>query len=96
MSSLLAGELAPVASVAKKRTGLRPSPATIWRWLRKGVCNGTVRLEAVCHGGKWLTTPAAFEKFLTDQTAHALGNAVSDKSSESDDSDAALLAAGLL
>jgi hypothetical protein len=92
--SLLQGELAPIVSIAKARTGRRPSPATVWRWVRKGVCGGQVRLQAVYHSGKWLTTPDAFDQFIQDQTATALASSEPEK--PEDTSDADLIAAGLL
>ena len=70
-------ELTPVATEAKRRTGKRPSPATVWRWCRRG-CRG-VRLEALNVFGQWHTTKEAFAAFIKGQTAAAL---------ESDDSPA--------
>lgn len=63
--------LEPVAGVAERLTGQRPSPATLWRWLRKG-CRGA-KLNAVMHSGRWLCTEADFRQFIEDQTAAALG-----------------------
>jgi len=90
---LLSGVLEHVATVAKRRTGHKPSPPTIWRWCRKGL-KGGIRLQCVYHGGCWQTTDAAFDQFIAAQTAAAFA---SDGEEHSDDtSDADLIAAGLL
>lgn len=68
----LTGQIEAVSVIAKRRTGKRPSPATVWRWCRKGVRGGTIKLQAVFHGGCWQTTEAAFDQFIIDQTAAAL------------------------
>lgn len=89
------GTLEPVAVVAERVTGSRPSPPTIYRWCRKGLAGGKVRLSSVLHGGCWRTTDAAFREFLTDQTnrkEEAQGGAVL----VVDDSDEAFRRAGLL
>ncbi|MFM9962877.1 MAG: DUF1580 domain-containing protein [Planctomycetaceae bacterium] len=61
-------ELIPLAVVATRRLGKRPSPATLWRWLNKGV-NGA-RPSVVKSGGCWMTTRTAFAEFLREQTAN--------------------------
>jgi len=86
--------LEPVSTVAKRVTGKRPSPPTVWRWCRHGVRSGTVKLEAICYAGSWHTTPAAFAQFLRDQTAAAMNRNAGDHTPTCDD--AALVAAGLL
>ncbi|HWL11122.1 MAG TPA: DUF1580 domain-containing protein [Planctomicrobium sp.] len=93
LSQNLTGQIEAVSVIAKRRTGKRPSPATVWRWCRKGVRGGSVKLAAVFHGGCWQTTSEAFDQFLADQTAAALGER---DEPEQTDSDAALIAAGLL
>lgn len=90
----LSGTIEAVSVIAKRRTGKRPSPATVWRWCRKGVRNGTVKLQAVFHSGCWQTTEAAFDQFIADQTAAALEDHVSPENNG--DTDAELIAAGLL
>lgn len=95
LDGLLAGQLGPVTRIAQHRTGRRPSPATIWRWCRKGL-RGGVRLTAVFHSGAWHTTDRAFEQFLLDQTLAQQDRdptGAADRSAASDD---ALRAAGLL
>ncbi len=92
LSESLSGTIEAVSVIAKRRTGKRPSPATVWRWCRKGVRGGSVRLQAVFHGGCWQTTPAAFDQFIADQTAAAFSH--DDTANEADDD--ALRAAGLL
>jgi len=91
LAESLSGMIEAVSVVAKRRTGKRPSPATVWRWCRKGVRHGSIKLTAVFHGGCWQTTPEAFEQFLAEQTAAAL--AVNEPESTSDDD---LRAVGLL
>ena len=73
-ADLLSGKLDHVAQVAKRRTGKRPSPATIFRWVKKGLRGGKVKLAAKFHSGYWATTEAAFDKFLDDQTAAAFAS----------------------
>ena len=90
LPEILDGQLEHVATVAKKRTGKRPSPATVWRWCRKGV-KGGIKLTAVYASGYWQTTDAAFDEFLARQTNYAL---TPDPSPEVSDDD--LKAAGLL
>jgi len=84
-------DLRPVWIVARDRTGRRPSPATVWRWVRKGVRGG--RLEAVFLQGVWHTTSAAFADFIRRQTAAALNLPPNEPVIASDD---ALRAVGLL
>lgn len=84
-------DLRPVWIVARDRTGKRPSPATVWRWVRKGIRGG--RLEAVFLQGVWQTTPAAFADFIRRQTAAALNTPPDAPVIANDD---ALRAVGLL
>ncbi len=71
---ILSGELAHVMAVALKRTGQKPSPATVWRWCKKGLRGGTIKLAAIHHSGYWQTTPEAFDAFLNAQTEAALAD----------------------
>lgn len=89
-SNLLSGTLSHVATVAKNRTGKRPSPATIFRWTKKGLRGGKIKLKAIFHSGYWQTTPEAFDEFLQRQTDYALAEKTDDAT------DAELEAAGLL
>lgn len=89
----LTGTIEAVSVIAKRRTGKRPSPATVWRWCRKGVRHGSIKLQSVFHGGCWQTTDAAFDQFIADQTAAALGENCPEADDASDDD---LRAAGLL
>ena len=90
-TDLLQGELAHVATVAKERTGKRPSPATVWRWCKKGLRGGSIKLRAIYHSGYWQTTPAAFDAFLNAQTQAAMVIESADDVSDDD-----LKAVGLL
>jgi len=87
----LDGQLEPVATIAQKRTGKRPSRPTVWRWIKKGVCQG-VTLDAV-HAGQWMTTAKAFDDFLARQTEAMLQPRKNTLPTATDDS---LRAAGLL
>jgi hypothetical protein len=86
---LTTDQLRPVAQVAADCTGRRPSPASVWRWTRKGTRGG--RLEAYYVHGVWCTTPEAFADFIRRQTDAALATPAAD---EPDDEQ--LRAAGLL
>jgi len=68
LSKPLEGRFEPVATIAYRFSGHRPSPATVWRWCRRGLRGGTVKLNAVFHGGIWLVTEEAFLQFVQDQT----------------------------
>ena len=64
------GELEPIATIAQRITGQRPSRPTIWRWIRKGVAGGT-KLPARFAMNVWRTTEAAFRDFL-DRRSEAM------------------------
>ena len=89
-SNLLSGTLSHVAHVAKSKTGKKPSPATVWRWCKKGMRGGKIKLKAIYHSGYWQTTPEAFDEFLQRQTDYALAKP------KDDATDAELEAVGLL
>lgn len=89
LPDILSGTLIPVAVVAKRRTGSRPSRATIWRWINKGTRGG--KLDAVHHGGQWRTTAEAFDDFLSRQTEAARYSETPQNATDDD-----LRAAGLL
>lgn len=82
-----------VRAEAKRRTGKNPSPATQWRWIRKG-CRG-VKLEAVQCFGAWYTTATAFSRFIQGMTQAALESSES-PAERSEETTAALKAAGVL
>lgn len=67
------GELEPVNTICQRRLGKRVSPATIWRWTRKGV-RGGIKLQASYACGCWCTTEAAFAWFIEAQTAERTGS----------------------
>jgi len=70
MAALLkSGTLEKVSLVAERATGKKPAPQQIWRWCRKGLRGGKVKLAAAWHGGSWCTTQSAFIEFLKAQTA---------------------------
>ena len=63
-------ELEPLAELVKHLPGKgvkHPHPATICRWINKGVKlpdGRCVRLEAIRHLGRWLSTKAAITTFV--------------------------------
>ena len=79
---LLSGELSHVATIAKRRTGKRPAPATVWRWVKKGLRGGSIRLQAVYTSGYWATTEAAFDEFINQQTEAAFATMATDVSDD--------------
>jgi len=53
------------------RLGRPVSPATIWRWCRKGIRVpgvGTVYLESIRLSGRWLTSVEAISRSVARQT----------------------------
>ncbi len=87
---LEAGELEPIATLAQRLTGQRPSRPTIWRWTRKGVAGG-ITLPARFAFNAWRTTEAAFRDFL-DRRSEAMLQSETVPPATDDD----LRAAGLL
>lgn len=92
-SDLPAGQFNRVPTIAQQRTSQRPSPATVWRWCKKGLRGGRIKLRAIYHSGQWHTTAEAFDEFLNAQTEAAFSQ--NEKPVE-DVSDADLRAQGLL
>jgi len=85
-----------VADVAKRITGVRPSPSAVWRWCTSGVGPGrSLKLAAACHGRRWLTTRSAFLRFIDSQTALSRMASAAEDAAE-DATDESLAAAGLL
>lgn len=90
----LAGTLEPVVTVAERRIGSRPAPSTLWRWCRKGLKGGRIRLNAVYVNKRWMTTDQAFDQFLVEQTESELN--VDQHRNINSDVDEQLREAGLL
>lgn len=91
-------QLRPVSQVAEELTGCRPSPSTIWRWVRKGVVGG-VKLSATRYLGKWHCKLTDFQRFLERETAAVLEADTDDRpvgSSAPPANEVELRAAGLL
>lgn len=83
----------PVQQICKRVIGKRVSPATLWRWIRKGTKGG--KLEASHINGTWHCTAEQFADFMNRQTKAKLAKPDSpDACSEA--SDDALRDAGLL
>lgn len=89
LPEILSGQLLPVELIANRRTGKRPSRATVWRWIKRGVSGG--KLDAAFHG-QWMTTTEAFDDFLARQTEAMM----EPRETVPPASDEDLLAAGLL
>lgn len=87
------GTLEPVREVAYRVTGKWPAASTVWRWCRRGLRGGKVKLACEYFSGKWYTTEAAFRRFLSAQTMAQLAY---HGQHAPDTSDEALRAAGLL
>ena len=66
----LAEDLVPLSKIANSLPK-RPSPASLWRWHRKGI-NG-VRLETVLVGGRRYTTHSAWATFIRARTLQVDG-----------------------
>lgn len=60
-TTLETGQLEPVANLCERITGRRPSPATVWRWTRKGTAAGILRTQKVF--GALHTTEAEFRRW---------------------------------
>ncbi|QDT32065.1 DUF1580 domain-containing protein [Thalassoglobus polymorphus] len=85
-NNMLEGQLQTVQTIAKQRLGKRLAPSTAWRWIKRGVAGGRIRLQALQCGGRWYTTIEAFDQFLSDQTAAAFKEEQkSDSPSQCDD-----------
>lgn len=87
------GTLEHVGVIAKRITGRRPTPSTIWRWCTQGLRGGRIRLACAFHAGRWCTTEDAFRAFIEAQTQAQIECPPSKYAVASD---AALRAAGLL
>jgi hypothetical protein len=59
--------LVPISVLAERLIGKRPSPATVWRWMRKG-SRGS-RLTATMVMGRWCCTDEQFKQFLAGTSA---------------------------
>lgn len=81
------GTLEPVSLLARRLSGRRPSPATVWRWVAKGTAQGvlpSVKLYGAPH-----CTEAAFRAWLRGEFAPAAAPEIAAD-------DQTLVAAGLL
>ena len=73
---ILAGDALGISAAAKlfpAHKGQSPTtnPATVWRWLTVGARSASgivVKLDAARVGGRWLTSRAAIERFVTALT----------------------------
>lgn len=60
----------PVTEAPKHIPG-RPSQASVWRWVLKGI--GGVKLESILIGGKRFTSEESIQRFCDRRTAAADG-----------------------
>ena len=74
-AEIAAGQGLSITQAARRlpssRNGRPVSFASVFRWILKGVRiwdGRTVRLEAARLGRKWVTTPAAIQRFVMAQT----------------------------
>jgi hypothetical protein len=89
---LSTGKLEPIANIAERVTGERPSRQTEWRWIHKGCCGG-IKLPCRHILNKWRTTEAAFRAWLAARSQAMLAASSANAPAASDDD---LRAAGLL
>lgn len=83
-------EYLPIADACRHLSGKRPAPATVWRWIRRGVRGE--RLNALRIRGRWHCTEGQLRDFLERSTKATLSESVPDNSS----SDESLRQNGLL
>lgn len=82
--------LSPVLPLIRAKLGVSPSPATLWRWVNRGVSGG-VRLRAVRVGKRLFSSEQWVTEFISGQQPTSPTS-----SPRSSDEAAALRAAGLL
>ena len=83
----------PILPLLRTRLGVSPSPATVWRWTRRGV--GGVTLRTVRVGKRLFSTEQWVAEFINGQQPTS-PTPPSSSSPRTDDDQAALRAAGLL
>ena len=86
--------LSPILPLLRTRLGVSPSPATVWRWVNRGVSGG-VRLRAVRVGKRLFSSEQWVAEFINGQQPTS-PTPTSPSSPRTDDERAALRAAGLL
>ena len=92
--------LSPILPLLRTRLGVSPSPATVWRWVNRGV-GGGVRLRAVRVGKRLFSSEQWVTEFISGQqptspTPTSPTPTSPTSSPRSSDEAAALRAAGLL
>jgi hypothetical protein len=85
--------LLPVRQALKQKLGVDVSPATAWRWAKRG-CRGS-RLKTQRVGKRLFTSAAAVDAFIRGQQAESLADVPTPISRSAAD-EQALRAAGLL
>ena len=86
-------ELLPVREALRLKLGVSVSPATAWRWVKRG-CRGS-RLKTQRVGKRLFTSAAAVDAFIRGQQAEPLADVPAPVSRSAED-ERALRAAGLL
>jgi hypothetical protein len=87
--------LSPVLPLIRAKLGVSPSPATLWRWVNRGVSGG-VRLRAVRVGKRLFSSEQWVTEFISGQQPTSPTPTSPTSSPRSSDEAAALRAAGLL
>jgi len=64
---------------APKHIASRPSKASVWRWVLRGV--GGIKLESILIGGRRLTSSESIQRFADARTAQANGEPVPTRTS---------------
>lgn len=85
--------LLPVRQALKQKLGVDVSPATAWRWAKRG-CRGS-RLKTQRVGKRLFTSTAAVDAFIRGQQSEPLADVPTPISRSAED-EQALRAAGLL
>ena len=73
MIDLSSENVFPVNEAPKHIPG-RPSQASVWRWVLKGI--GGIKLESILIGGRRLTSTEAIQRFADARTAQANGEPI--------------------
>ena len=80
-AEVAAGDVLTCPQLARRCPSTRQSrplhPSTVLRWMLSGVRTAaglTVRLEAVRLGGRWVTSAAAYQRFVEAQTPSLKAN----------------------
>ena len=87
--------LSPILPLLRTRLGVSPSPATVWRWVNRGV-GGGVRLRAVRVGKRLFSSEQWVAEFIDGQQPTSPTPTSPTSSPRTENERQALRAAGLL